>query len=586
MPSSTTLNESTGNGNANPVSSVLSSPNLNQTLEVVLEPLKQILTSHEHKVRNLEKRKGKLDGYKQEQEQGKDLNGDQLAAVAKFGEVSMQLDIARDNTKSLMHIQTEITRNVKKQQKKEREERIAAELERNKVMLIMMACLKELANPAVRKDFESGKNCASLLSEEEFSVIDLLTQIVRIDLCDPEFQNNLALYSEQLANLHDEKTTILTGQTTFKDAKNLLLNIAGSGYFDSNKVVESQSEPKPVEPVVEPPIAAPSVIEILASQTTNQDSAYQFIQESQIGIESPHMDPAVVAVSSYAPPQTQAVRSEPNVNTFNTSSNAAGNTVPRSQSDSVVQIEDLNLNRLSINNPMDDYDEWNTMIERPTVDEPYGETNNSAPRGHDDGPADHDPEEDYDRSFRGGFRRGGPPRPSRGNSGSMNGYRGSRMPNRMGNSGGYQNGRGGAGFQGGYRDRERDTQYFPRERFDRDEFRGGDQQFVRDEFMQPQSQPGFLRGDRYDRGDRERFDRYGDGPEISEFRITRGRTTGGINMGGNYGGNRTGGGGGAQFGGQRGMVRGRGMMQGGGGPGPRQYRGSGGLPNNGSMDVY
>jgi hypothetical protein len=33
-----------------------------------------------------------------------------------------------------------------------------------------------------------------------------------------------------------------------------------------------------------------------------QESTYSFLQESQIDIESPHMDPAVVAVSSFIPP--------------------------------------------------------------------------------------------------------------------------------------------------------------------------------------------------------------------------------------------------------------------------------------------
>ena len=44
----------------------------------------QALAIVEKKVRNLEKRKGELDGYQEDKRRGKELNEDQKAAVAKY----------------------------------------------------------------------------------------------------------------------------------------------------------------------------------------------------------------------------------------------------------------------------------------------------------------------------------------------------------------------------------------------------------------------------------------------------------------------------------------------------------------------
>jgi len=52
------------------------------------DPVKYVQDYTKKKIRNLEKRKSKLDGYKAKMNKGETLSKDQQEAVNKFGEVS------------------------------------------------------------------------------------------------------------------------------------------------------------------------------------------------------------------------------------------------------------------------------------------------------------------------------------------------------------------------------------------------------------------------------------------------------------------------------------------------------------------
>merc|ERR1719412_889021 len=79
--------------------------------------------SVEKKVRNLEKRKGKLDAYREETRNGKELNQDQTAAVAKYDEVMTNLKFAKDLQTQFRNFLADEERTKKKQAKKEATER-------------------------------------------------------------------------------------------------------------------------------------------------------------------------------------------------------------------------------------------------------------------------------------------------------------------------------------------------------------------------------------------------------------------------------------------------------------------------------
>lgn len=73
------------------------------------EFLKQALVIIEKKVRNLEKRRQKLEEYKENQKKGVTLNEDQLAAVAKYEEVLRSLELAKELEKQFVGLANEVT---------------------------------------------------------------------------------------------------------------------------------------------------------------------------------------------------------------------------------------------------------------------------------------------------------------------------------------------------------------------------------------------------------------------------------------------------------------------------------------------
>jgi len=62
----------------------------------VPESFKSVVTVVEKKCRNLEKRKTKLDGYREELAKGRGLAEDQKLAVARYDEVIATLDLSRE----------------------------------------------------------------------------------------------------------------------------------------------------------------------------------------------------------------------------------------------------------------------------------------------------------------------------------------------------------------------------------------------------------------------------------------------------------------------------------------------------------
>merc|ERR1712013_299023 len=81
--------------------------------------LQAALAIVEKKVRNLEKRKGKLDAYRDTLQRGKSLNEDQQAAVAKYDEVIGTLEFARELSGQFTKLALDEAKDKKKMMKKE-----------------------------------------------------------------------------------------------------------------------------------------------------------------------------------------------------------------------------------------------------------------------------------------------------------------------------------------------------------------------------------------------------------------------------------------------------------------------------------
>ncbi|XP_054900996.1 caprin-1-like, partial [Poeciliopsis prolifica] len=66
------------------------------------ETMKQFLGVIDKKVRNMEKKKSKLDDYQARKNKGERLNQDQLEALSKYQEIINNLDFARELQKSFL----------------------------------------------------------------------------------------------------------------------------------------------------------------------------------------------------------------------------------------------------------------------------------------------------------------------------------------------------------------------------------------------------------------------------------------------------------------------------------------------------
>merc|ERR1711953_460519 len=173
MPSASLVSSSNSNGNSTSNMSsteVIGSPN-DSALSLALQTL-------EKKVRNLEKRKGKLDGYREDDRKGKELNADQKAAIAKYDEVMQNLEFARELQQQFKTMIVDEERSSKKKLKKEAVERAKVESGRLASILTFQKIIMALAKPKVLEQFKSGENKLKM-SKEQFGDLGICSSCVQ-----------------------------------------------------------------------------------------------------------------------------------------------------------------------------------------------------------------------------------------------------------------------------------------------------------------------------------------------------------------------------------------------------------------------
>ncbi|KAL4224651.1 positive regulation of dendritic spine morphogenesis [Mactra antiquata] len=205
------------------------------------DPFKKVLTVVDKKVRNLEKRKLKLDSYRQKRDSGAELEKDQQIAVDKYGEVVQNLEFARELQKQFQGINTDNEKVLKKQAKREKLEKQIQDIKRVKEVLQLQTLLDNMGSDSVRKDFQTGKHGAIVLTEENLEQIDEFYKLINPTReSSNDFQQELGDASEHIVCLLDSKEKAVVG-TTYKDLKELLDLISNCGYFE--KVQSSTTEP-------------------------------------------------------------------------------------------------------------------------------------------------------------------------------------------------------------------------------------------------------------------------------------------------------------------------------------------------------
>ncbi|XP_078586831.1 uncharacterized protein LOC144868465 isoform X2 [Branchiostoma floridae x Branchiostoma japonicum] len=202
--------------------------------------LQQVLNIVEKKVRNLEKRKQKLDGYRELSKKGEELNKDQLEAAAKYDEVVQCLELTNDFMKQFLTINAETQKLVKKAEKRQLLAQREVELKRVQDLLEIQHVLDLLGTDAVRDDFKQGKPGAVPLTEAQLTQLDELYKVINPETEEgTSFSSQQADASEHVLCLLDAREKEIAG-TTYKDLRELLQEVVNCPYWDN---MHAQPEP-------------------------------------------------------------------------------------------------------------------------------------------------------------------------------------------------------------------------------------------------------------------------------------------------------------------------------------------------------
>ncbi|KAH1026819.1 caprin homolog isoform X1 [Dendroctonus ponderosae] len=254
-------------------------------------PLRQAITVIEHKIRNLEKRKAKLESYRDLQNAGKELNSDQKTALEKINEVVMTLDFARDLCKQFLGIASTTEKDAKKQAKRDASLKSQAELARLREILLVQDALHQMGIDRVRDDFLHGRNGATQLTEVDLKLLDEMYPAVtpKHEAGNPtSFTNEVQAAAEHLSAVVDGKPKDAFGGT-YSQIKEVLGKIHESGYFDqaqgsfqpeleaaevSNETLPEDQIENQNEVILDVPLAGSSPIETLTIEASNHPAIH------------------------------------------------------------------------------------------------------------------------------------------------------------------------------------------------------------------------------------------------------------------------------------------------------------------------
>ncbi|KAI8041076.1 hypothetical protein M5D96_005327 [Drosophila gunungcola] len=224
-------NNNASNGNA--AKSKATAPEL-------YNPLKQMLVTIEHKIRNLEKRKTKLESYRAIQSGGKELSGDQASAVAKYDAVLANLEFAREMSKHIQQQSKEAEKEQKKQARKDNLAKAIAETIKIREVLIMQNVINCFNDEQVRNDFLAGENGATKLDSSDLDVLEkfcIESQTRRPETADDVSFITTAQKSAELFSSTINARPKSFGEMTFEKLRALFQKIQDCGYLDKYYLV-------------------------------------------------------------------------------------------------------------------------------------------------------------------------------------------------------------------------------------------------------------------------------------------------------------------------------------------------------------
>ncbi|XP_075965976.1 caprin-1a isoform X3 [Anarhichas minor] len=197
------------------------------------EAMKQVLAVIDKKVRNMEKKKSKLDDCQTRKSNGEQLNQDQLDALTKYQEITNNLDFARELQKSFLALGQEIQKAVKKTARREQLQREETDQQRLKTVLELQFLLDQLGDENVRQDLKRPDASGSpLLTDADLTSLDELYKLVGPDRnYDVRLTGQYEEASVHLLELVEGRDKAVAG-TTYKSLKDTLDKVLLSGYFN------------------------------------------------------------------------------------------------------------------------------------------------------------------------------------------------------------------------------------------------------------------------------------------------------------------------------------------------------------------
>ncbi|XP_034047193.1 caprin-1a isoform X2 [Thalassophryne amazonica] len=197
------------------------------------EAMKQILGVIDKKVRNMEKKKVKLDDYQSRKDKGERLNQDQLEALSKYQEIVNNLEFARELQKSFLALGQEVQKAVKKTARREQLQREELEQRRLKTLLELRFALDQLGDDNIRQDLKQPDATGSpLLTDADLTSLDEFYKLVGPDRnYSMRFSDQCEEASLHLWDLLEGRDKAVAG-TTYKSLKDTLDKVLLSGYFD------------------------------------------------------------------------------------------------------------------------------------------------------------------------------------------------------------------------------------------------------------------------------------------------------------------------------------------------------------------
>ncbi|XP_022221444.2 caprin homolog [Drosophila obscura] len=231
----TNNNSSASNGNTAKALKAAASVTAVAAAAEPYNPLKQMLVTIEHKIRNLEKRKTKLESYRAIQTGGKELSADQASAVAKYDAVLANLEFARELAKQMQQQSKEAEKEQKKQARKDNQAKALAETAKIREVLIIQNVLNCFNDEQVRSDFLAGENGAQKLESSELEVLEKFcneTQTRRPETAEDVSFLATAQKAAELFSLTINAKPKAYGEITFEKVRALFQQIQDCGYLD------------------------------------------------------------------------------------------------------------------------------------------------------------------------------------------------------------------------------------------------------------------------------------------------------------------------------------------------------------------